>query len=348
MKRICLTVFAFLLICMAMFSASCGKPGNGPDGEGGNTGKKKLKIVTTLYAPYDFAVNIAGDGADVNMLLSPGEESHSYDPTPQDIISIENCDLFIYNGGENEDWVDSVLASVGGNVRVLRMMDVVDRVYTEELVEGMQSGESGAGGDDTEGAVGDGGEHGHADEERTDVSEDGEYDEHVWASIDNAIAIVKAVNHELAELDPENETLYGERTEAYVKELSDVRDEIARLVSGSKRKLLVFGDRFPMRYFTEEFGLDYCAAFPGCSADTDADAATIKFLIDKVKEENVPVVFKNEMSSGTIAGAIADETGADVLTLYACHNISKEDYDAGVGYVDLMRRNIEALKEALN
>ena len=177
---------------------------------------------------------------------------------------------------------------------------------------------------------------------------DEEFDEHVWASVDNAIAIAGAIKDEIAAIDPENEALYMERLNSYVTELSDVRDAIAGVVSDSPRKLLVFGDRFPMRYFTEEFGLDYYAAFPGCSADTEADAATIKFLIDRVREEDIPVVLKNEMGSGTIADAIAAETGAGVRTLYACHNVSKEDYDSGVGYVGLMKRNLETLKEALN
>lgn len=345
MKKICLTALAFFLTCMSMLSASCVKPDNGHgDGESG-TGNGKLRIVTTLYAPYDFACQIAGGEADVSMLLSPGEESHSYDPTPQDIISIGSCDLFIYNGGENEKWVDGVLESAGGNVRVLRMMDVVDTVYTEEIVEGMQPDEhgdsdgTGSGADDGDAAGG-----GAA----KDADADAEFDEHVWASVDNAIAITRAIKDEIAAIDPQNEAFYTERLDSYVRELSDVRDAIAGVVSGSPRKLLVFGDRFPMRYFTEEFGLDYYAAFPGCSADTEADAATIKFLIDRIREEDIPVVLKNEMGSGTIADAIADETGATVRTLYACHNVSKEDYDSGVGYVGLMERNLETLKEALN
>lgn len=311
---------------MVFLSASC--TGRGGSDDAG--GEKKIKIVTTLYAPYDFVRNIAGSSADVSMLLSPGEESHSYDPTPQDIINIGSCDLFIYNGGENEKWVDGVLESAGDNVRVLRMMDVVDKVYTEEIIDGMQPEGDMDNGDSGKAGAGE------------------EYDEHVWTSLDNAIAISEAIRDEIAAIDPENESVYSGRLASYVKELSEVRGEIAQVVNGSKRKVLVFGDRFPMRYFTEEFGLGYYAAFPGCSADTEADAATIKFLIDKVNEEKIQIVLKNEMSSGTIADAVAAETGAAVRTLYACHNISKEDYEAGAGYVDLMKRNIEALEEALN
>lgn len=326
MKKMFLTVAAAVLMCVIILSASCGNAGNGPEDSGNMEGSGKLKIVTTLYAPYDFAVNIAGSKADVTMLLAPGEESHSYDPTTQDIINIGKCDLFIYNGGENEAWVDGVLESVGDNVKVLRMMDVVDKMYTEELVSGMQPEDGG-----------DGGENGSE-----------EYDEHVWASLDNAIAIVGAVTDEMVSIDPDNEETYKAGMDRYTAELSRVRDDIAQVVSESKRKLIVFGDRFPMRYFTEEFGLEYYAAFPGCSADTEADAATIKFLIDKVREENIPIVIKNEMSSGTVADSIAEETGTEVRTMYACHNISKEDFDSGVGYVGLMERNLAVLKEALN
>lgn len=323
MKKIRFAAVAVILICMAMLQVSCGKPPDGPDDPDKIKGSGRLKIVTTLYAPYDFAVNIAGGEADVTMLLSPGEESHSYDPTPQDIISIEKCDLFIYNGGENESWVDGVLESVGDDVKVLRMMDVVDKVYTEELVSGMQPEDDG--------------------DSKTE-----EYDEHVWVSLDNAIAIVKAVTDEIVSIDPDNEETYKARMDEYTGELSRVRDDIARVVDNSERKLIVFGDRFPMRYFTEEFGLGYYAAFSGCSADTEANAATIKFLIDKVREESIPIVMKNEMSSGAIADSIAEETGAGVRTLYACHNVSKEDFESGVGYVGLMERNLAVLKEALD
>ncbi|MDE6635510.1 MAG: metal ABC transporter substrate-binding protein [Lachnospiraceae bacterium] len=355
MKKMFLTVAAAVLMCVIILSASCGNAGNGPEDSGNIEGSGKLKIVTTLYAPYDFAVNIAGSMADVTMLLAPGEESHSYDPTPQDIINIGKCDLFIYNGGENEAWVDGVLESVGDNVKVLRMMDVVDKMYAEEPVSGMQPEDGGDGGEDNSGVVGEdnAGDAGAGNGSDTDDGIGGingadEYDEHVWASLDNAIAIVKAVTDEIVSIDPDNEETYKAGMDRYTAELSRVRDDIAQVVNESKRKLIVFGDRFPMRYFTEEFGLEYYAAFPGCSADTEADAATIKFLIDKVREENIPIVIKNEMSNGTVADSIAEETGTEVRTMYACHNISKEDFDSGIGYVGLMERNLAVLKEALN
>lgn len=332
MKKIRFAAITVILVCMTILLVSCGQTENGPDDPGDRQDSGKLKIVTTLYAPYDFAVNIAGGEADVTMLLAPGEESHSYDPTPQDIINIGKCDLFIYNGGENEAWVDDVLGSVGDNVKILRMMDVVDKMYTEELVSGMQPEDSGDIDGDGIGVIND--------------SE--EYDEHVWASLDNAIAIVRAVTDEMVSIDPDNEETYKAGMDRYTAELSRVRDNIAQVVSESERKRIVFGDRFPMRYFTEEFGLEYYAAFPGCSADTEADAATIKFLIDKVREESIPVVIKNEMSSQAVADSIAEETGTEVRTMYACHNISKEDFDSGVGYVGLMERNLAVLKEALN
>lgn len=347
MKKIRFAAITVILICMATLLVSCGQTENGPDDPGDRQDSGKLKIVTTLYAPYDFAVNIAGSEADVTMLLAPGEESHSYDPTPQDIINIGKCDLFIYNGGENEAWVDDVLESVGDNVKILRMMDVVDKMYTEELVSGMQPEGDGDDGEDNAGDTGSG-NGSDIDDGIGVINDSEEYDEHVWASLDNAIAIVRAVTDEMVSIDPDNEETYKAGMDRYTAELSRVRDNIAQVVSESERKRIVFGDRFPMRYFTEEFGLEYYAAFPGCSADTEADAATIKFLIDKVREESIPVVIKNEMSSQAVADSIAEETGTEVRTMYACHNISKEDFDSGVGYVGLMERNLAVLKEALN
>ena len=331
MKKI---VIVTSLICMMFVLAACGD--NVTDNSGDKSG---VSVVTTLFAPYDFAKNIVGENGSVTMLLAPGEEAHSFDPTPQDIIAIGECDLFIYNGGENESWVQDVLASLDSDVKTICMMDTVETVFFEEHVEGMQSSHEDGGheSDDTmnnENIVNE-----HAEEE---------YDEHVWASLDNAIVISNEIAGKLADIDENNASVYKKNAEMYTAEISELRDEITMAVRNSSANTLIYGDRFPMRYFTEEYSLDYYAAFPGCSADTEASAATIKFLIDKVNELGVKVIIKSEMSSGNIAETIAAETGAKVMTMYACHNISKEDYDAGVGYVELMERNLSVLKEALN
>ena len=352
MKKLSLIILA---VFMVLTLQGCGTDTTYEEG--------KLNIVTTLYASYDFANQVVGNKGHVTMLLSPGEESHSFDPTPKDIIRIAKCDLFIYNGGENEEWVEGVLEAAGGHVRTLKMMDVVNEVYEEEIVEGMQHEHEHDehGHEEAHEEVDEHDEHeveidGHEDHEDA-VSESshekdhekdhGEYDEHVWTSLDNAMDIVHAIEKEVIEIDSKNADMYSKRAWEYCDELAKLRDDIKKTVDNGKRKYILFGDRFPMRYFTEEFGLCYSAAFPGCSADTDADAATIKYLIDKVNDENIPVIIKSEMSSGNIAETIASETGRKVLTMYACHNIAKEDYEAGIGYLELMQKNLEVLKEAL-
>ena len=312
--------FCLILCISGLFLTGCSVSEN----EGADDGKQK--IVTTLYAPYDFAKNVGGDRVNVKMLLAPGEESHSYDPTPQDIMAIEHCDLFIYNGGENESWVEDILSSLDRDISVIKMMDLIDTVYEEETVEGMQT------------------EKGHEHKEE-DAHE--EYDEHVWTSIDNAVSISEAIYKTLADRQPGDRDYFEKNYEEYRNGLIQVKNDIKNVVDNGCRKTIVLGDRFPMRYFVEEFGLDYCAAFPGCSADTEANASTIKFLIDKVRTEKIPVVFKMELSNGNIAKTIAGETQAKTTTLYACHNISADDFKAGTGYIDLMRRNEQALKEAL-
>ena len=283
---------------------------------------KKLKVVTTIFAPYDYVREIAGDEVSVSMLLKPGEESHSFDPSPQDIIEINECDLFIYNGGENDEWIDDVLDSVNDDVQTLRMMDCIDDLYIEEEIFGE--------------------EHGHSHKEHE------EYDEHVWASPVNAVKIVNGIAAKLSKLDSAHSDIYESNRKEYTDRLLYICSEIEDIVANSKRKLIVFGDRFPLRYFVEEFGLDYYAAFPGCAEDTETSPQVLVKLIDIVKKNDVPVVFKTELSNGNIAKTLSEATGAKVRTFYTCHNITKDDYENGLGYIDMMGSNAELLREALN
>jgi zinc transport system substrate-binding protein len=186
------------------------------------------------------------------------------------------------------------------------------------------------------------------EEEEEGEEEETEYDEHVWTSPKNAILIVKEIEDKLSSIDEDNEEAYEENAENYISKLNKIDEEIREVVSNSKRKVLIFGDRFPLRYFVDEYGLDYYAAFPGCSADTEASAKTISFLIDKVKKEKVPAVLKIELSSGKIADTIASETGVSVKTFYAVHNVSAEEFKDGKTYIDYMNDNIKVLREVLN
>jgi len=280
----------------------------------------KLTVTTTNFPPFDFVRRIAGDKVNINLLLPPGAESHSFEPSPRDIITVQNSGIFIHVGGESDIWVDKILESMDtSKMKILSMMDAVD-VVEEEIVEGMEE-----------------------EEEEGEIA----YDEHVWTSPQNAILIVKAINTALCEADPANADFYRKNTAAYIEELAQLDAAFKGAVAGAKRKTIIFADRFPFRYFADAYDLKYFAAFPGCSTETEPSAATVAFLIDKVKLEKIPVVFHIELSNERMADTICGETGAKKLLLHACHNISKKDFDAGLGYLDLMRPNVENLREAL-
>lgn len=291
----------------------------------------EVKIIATNYIGYDFARAVLGDDAEVRMLLKPGAEMHNFEPTPQDVIAMKEAGLLIYNGGESEEWVRDLLDSnaVSAN-KTLRMMDVVE-LKEEEAVEGMEDGEKAE-----EGGV----EHGHGGDEV-------EYDEHIWTSPKNAIKIVERVRDRLVELEPERSEELKANAEKYIARLAELDREFREVVAGGAKKELIFGDRFPFRYFVDEYGLKYYAAFPGCAEQTEASSGTVAFLVNKVKQDRIKAVLKIEMSNGNLARTIADEAGAEVLELAAGHNISAEDFGRGVTYLDILERNVEVLKKAL-
>jgi zinc transport system substrate-binding protein len=282
----------------------------------------KLIVTATNFPPFDFVRQIAKDKVNLNLLLPPGAESHSFEPSPRDIITVQNSRLFIYVGGESDTWVDRILETMDtSKMIIVKMLDTVDAVE-EEIVEGMEA---------------------EAEEEGEEIV----YDEHVWTSPQNAILIVKAINAALCEADPANADFYRKNTAAYIEDLAQLDTAFKGVTAGAKRKTIIFADRFPFRYFADAYGLKYFAAFPGCSTETEPSVATVAFLIDKVKAEKIPVVFHIELSNERMANTICAETGAKKLLFHACHNISKKDFDAGLGYLDLMRVNVENLKEAL-
>lgn len=302
----------------------------------------KLKIVTTNFAEYDFARQITGDKADVKMLLKPGAESHSYEPSPQDIKTIQDSDLFVYVGGDSDEWVGDILESIDKKPNTFKLMDAVD-LMEEEVKEGMVHEHEHEEHADKHEEHAD--KHEHEHEEHADEPE---MDEHVWTSPVNAIKIVEKMSAEIIKLDPNNADTYKKNTEEYIKKLQKLDGEFREVVKNGKRKEIVVGDRFPFLYFVKEYGIEYYAAFPGCSKDTDTNPATIAFLTEKVKEDNIPVVFHIELSNEQMSKAIAEATGAKSELLNAVHNISDEDFKKGVTYIDLMEHNVEVLKEALN
>lgn len=278
----------------------------------------KLKIVTTIFPAYDFALRVFGDKADITLLLKPGTESHGYDPSAREIVMIENCDLFIYNGGESDVWVDNILSSID-EANTLRMMDFVDPLEEESEVA----------------------------EEHHEHNEDGEYDEHIWTSPKNAALIVDGIKNTAIRMDFQNSEFYKQNADEYSKKILDIDKRFEELLKGESR-YFIFGDRFPLLYFFKEFDLKYYAAFPGCGSETEPSAQTVAFLTEKLSEsDTVPTVFCIELSNRKLAETLADENGLPVAEFHTCHNITADDFAAGESYVSLMERNYQMLQSAL-
>ena len=286
----------------------------------------KLNVTSVIFPSYDFVRVIAGDRVNLVLLLPPGAESHSYEPSPRDIIAIRESSLFIYPGGQSSKWVDRILESMDipeGSMKILKLMDLVE-AEEEEIVEGMED-----------------------DDDPEEENSDPALDEHVWTSPGNARSIVLSIGEALCELDPVNAEFYRQNMESYTASLDELDASFRSITENAKRKTIVFGDRFPFRYFTAAYGLSYFAAFPGCSSETEPSAATVAFLINKVKSENIPVIFHIELSNEKMADTISEATGAKKLLFHSCHNVTKRDFDNGANYLDLQKRNAEHLREAL-
>ena len=290
-----------------------------------NVMAKELNIIATNFPQYDFVKNITKDKANVTMLLKIGAEAHSYEPTPKDLIAIEKSDLFVYNGGENDEWIENFLKD---NLSKLNSFAFTKEVSlrAEEEVEGMQP---------------------EAEKEHEDGEEQG-FDEHVWTSPKNDEVILNKLCEAIVKLDPENKDYYEKNASDYINRFKELDQKYSEVISTSKNKTLVFGDRFPLLYFAKDYGLNYYAAFKGCSNETEVSASTIKFLIDKAEQLKAPVIFKIELSSDNISSTIAESVNAKVMTFNSGHNITVEEFKAGRTMADLFSDNIPALKEALN
>ena len=268
-----------------------------------------------MFPLYDFARHIAGDRADVVMLLSPGSEVHSFEPTPKQIIEMSECDLFLYIGGESDEWVNTLLSSTVLKGSLLSLIDKVEVIKTEHEHNG---------------------EHTHA------------VDEHIWTSPRNAVKMVNAIAQELCAVDSDSKDFYTANAAAYTAKLNSISTSLEQISSNAKRKSLVFGDRFPFAYLANDYGFNYIAAYPGCYNNTEAGAATVAAITKKVKEEEIPYIFHIEFSNKKVATAIAEETGAQLLELHSCHNISAQDFANGITYFDLMSKNVKNLERALS
>ncbi len=361
-------VSIFLTICIVLLSG-CSVSGKGNSTQLASSDEKDSRplVVTTIFPYYDFVRQIAGDRVRLKMVVPAGMDSHSFEPTPADMITMQQADLMVCNGGEMEQWVEKVTASLDTeNMKLLTMMDYVD-VLEEEIVEGMEDTEhSHEDHDHThEHEVADhdreNEDHDHADDEiktHEDLSQatfddhdghemDIEYDEHIWTSPANAMKLVEVITETLKEVSPENASYFEENKNSYETELKGLDDEFKDIVANGRHRMIVVADKFPFRYFAQEYGLSYRAAFSGCSTDTEPSAKTIAYLIDRIKENQIQAVFYLELSSHRTADIISEETGAKPLLLHSCHNVTRRQFDEGVTYLQLMKQNAKNLQEAL-
>ena len=299
----------------------------------------KIKILTSNFACYDFIRAIIGENENIELefLIGPGKDAHSFDPTALDIVKIQNADLFVYIGGEMENWAGKVLESIDSDrVKTVCISDLVETIK-EKDVDGVE-------------------EHEHVDEEvhnekehhEEHEHEEGAFDEHIWTSPENAIKMVEILEEQIKQIDSNNSDYYSINAKNYITEIKQVDEKIQNIVDNRKRNRLVFADKMPMQYFMDYYNLEVSAAFDGCSTETDPSAKTIAYLENKIKEEKIPVVLYIELNPGRVANTIAQETGAKALQIQTLHNVSLEDFNNNETWVSLMTRNLEVLRQALD
>lgn len=294
---------------------------------------KKLKIVTTIFPEYDWTRAVLGDrevDVDLTMLLDNGTDLHSFQPAVKDIMKVSSCDLLIYVGGESDQWIEDALESAQNkDMKTINLMEVLgDTIKEEETVEGMQESD-----------------HGHEDEDEK------EYDEHVWTSLRNASVICGIIAETLEEMDPENKDVYASNAATYQEKLSDLDTEYQNTVDSAKQNTLLFADRFAFRYLVDDYGLNYYAAFSGCSAESEASFKTVTFLADKLDELGLKTVLTIEKSDDRIAQTVIENTETKdqkILELNSMQSITSDEIADGVTYLSVMEDNLNVLKEALN
>ena len=318
--------YVIAIILMTGCIAGCGTESRQDEG-----GSDKIQIVTTIFPEYDWVINILGDnpaGAEVTMLLDSGVDLHSYQPTAEDILKLSTCDLFIYVGGESDEWVDDALQGAANkDMTVIKLLDALGgSVMEEETVEGMQE----------------------EDEEAEDAEV--EYDEHVWLSLRNASALVQIISDDIQAIDQSNADIYQKNTSDYIARIDALDAEYQATVNNASFHTLLFGDRFPFRYMTDDYGLDYYAAFSGCSAETEASFETITFLSQKMDELSLPAVMTIDGTDHRIAETIVQNTQTkdqEILTMDSMQSATAEDVQNGADYLSIMENNLLVLKDAL-
>lgn len=317
MKKI---VSLIIILILAVSLCSCGNTAAETEG---------LKIVCTAFPQYDYIKNILGSDEGLTLLVDDGADLHSYEPTAQDIIAIGSADLFVYVGGASDAWVDGALKSANNpDLKTIALMDIVDTLE-EEYVAGMEH------------------DHVHEHVNAHDGDHSGE-DEHIWLSLKKSAEITDYLCAEICVTDAANTALYRENADEYIEKLNILDGEYQSVINSAARKTVLFADRFPFRYLTEDYSLTYYAAFAGCSSESEASFETMAFLIDKTQELGLPAILTIDGSDGSIAEMISSETGAKVLSLNSCQSVSAADIKSGTNYLDIMKNNLEVLREALN
>ena len=330
MKRILKICLYTIALAVVVFMVGC-KGNDLPVDDG------KLKIVTTIFPEYDWVKQIAGDSnnLDITFLMKNGGDLHSYSPSAEDILKISSCDMLVYVGGESDKWIEEILEnSVNSNIKTINLMNVLgEKAKEEELVEGMED-------DDHD-------DHGDHDDDDAEL----EYDEHVWLSLDNAQLFVKSITENLCAIDSENAGTYKANCERYLSQLDALDDEYEEVIENSKYKTLIFADRFPFRYLTDDYDLSYYAAFKGCSAETEASFETITFLANKADELNLPRILTIDGSDGKIAKTVAATSknkDRAIYSLDSLQSVTDNEVQSGKTYIKAMESNLEILKKALN
>ncbi len=336
-----ISIFCVLMISLLTLAACGGASSDvsmGTEAKAAEAGKIQssgFSVVTTIFPEYDWVREVLGENpasADIELLLDNGVDLHNYQPTAEDILRISDCDLFIYVGGESDEWVEDALKeATNENMIVINLLDSLgDDVKEEEIVEGMEAEEE--------------------EEEHESEEEGPEYDEHVWLSLNNAGKLVDVIKDAVISIDPENSSTYSNNADAYISKIQALSDEYAGAISGSDVNTLLFGDRFPFRYLTDDYGLDYYAAFVGCSAETEASFETVVFLARKVDELSLNSIMTIDGSDKKIAETIKDNTGNKdqrILTLDSMQSTTAADISKGATYLSIMESNLEVLKQAL-
>jgi len=277
--------------------------------------EEKLNIVTTIFPIYDFVRAVGGDLVDCHLLISPGTEVHSFEPAPSDIKAVYNADVVMYIGGHSDEWVNTLLADV--NVNSLKLIDCIDELCSEQH------------------------EHDHNHED----SHSHGADEHIWTSPQNAVLMLEEICDYLCNIDEKNAKEYRKNCNDYINEIKAIDNEIKNTVKVKENPFILVADRFPFLYFTENYGIKYEAAFGGCANSTDISLKTMSRLVKSVEEHNVKYVYCTEMSAKNIANVLSEETGVKILELHSAHNVTLEDFENGITYVEIMRNNLNALKE---